>query len=100
MVSFTCTILTSRSLIFSASHQTGRVATYSLHTATRAPVGSSETHRIGTPDERVMKPSNWFWGYENTRAMLSSEPVTRLWSLPSAAVPLTGARNERSSSRR
>ena len=35
------------------------------------------THRIGTPDERVMKPSNSFAGYEKTLAMLSSEDVMR-----------------------
>lgn len=78
-VSLTCTIFTSRSLdLHQRPPQKSGNIRDSLHTATRSPCLSKLTHRIGTPEDRVMNPSNSFPGYEKTREILSSEAVTRL----------------------
>jgi len=53
-VSPTWMILTIRSL--AVSPLACWLATYSAQTATRSPDGSTETQRIGTPEDRVRKP--------------------------------------------
>lgn len=60
-VSCTFTIFTNKSLLL-ASDVLDQFVAYSPHTATRSPLGSTDTHLIATPGDRVIYPVKSFWG--------------------------------------